>query len=95
MTKRQFVGLAVMILILAFSTMAVSAAIRTVTIRIEGMTSEKSAASVEEKLKATEGVEDARVSFGSKKAWIKYDDQKTSVPKLREVINGTGFKASD
>lgn len=51
--------------------------------------------SVEKKLKATEGVEDVRVSFEKKEAWVKFDDQKTSVAKLREAINSTGFKAVD
>jgi copper chaperone CopZ len=34
-----------------------------------------------------------RVSFDKKEAWIKFDDQKITVAKLREVINSTGFKA--
>lgn len=36
---------------------------------------------------------DATVSFEKGEAWIKYDDQKVTVAKLREVINSTGFKA--
>lgn len=44
-------------------------------------------------MKATEGVEDVRVSFEKKEAWVKFDDRKISVAKLREVINSTGFKA--
>lgn len=47
------------------------------------------ASSVKKKLKATEGVEEARVSFEKKEAWIKYDDRKVTVARLREVINGT------
>jgi hypothetical protein len=33
------------------------------------------------------------VSFEKGEAWIKYDDKKVTVARLREVINGTGFKA--
>jgi copper chaperone CopZ len=33
------------------------------------------------------------VSSDKGEAVIKYDDQKTNEAKLREVINGTGFKA--
>jgi copper chaperone CopZ len=36
---------------------------------------------------------EVRVSFDKKEAWIKFDDQKITVAKLREVINSTGFKA--
>jgi thiol-disulfide isomerase/thioredoxin len=36
---------------------------------------------------------DAKVSYPKAEAWIKYDDKKVTVAKLREVINGTGFKA--
>ena len=49
--------------------------------------------SVTKALKATEGVEDAQVSSDKGEAVIKYDDQKLSEAKLREVINSTGFKA--
>jgi copper chaperone CopZ len=80
---------------MTFSTAAVSAVSSTATIRIEGMHCKTCSASVEKKLKATEGVEDVRVSLEKKEAWVKFDDQKTSVAKLREVINSTGFKAVD
>jgi copper chaperone CopZ len=33
------------------------------------------------------------VSFQKAEAWIKYDDKKITVAKLREVINKTGYKA--
>jgi len=44
-------------------------------------------------LKKTEGVEEAQVSYEKGEAVIKYDDQKVTIAKLREVINSTGFKA--
>ena len=95
MKKRQLISLLVLAVIMTFSTAAVSAAGSTATIRIEGMHCKNCSASVEKKLKATEGVEDLRVSFEKKEAWVKFDDQKVSVAKLREVINSTGFKAVD
>ncbi len=49
------------------------------------------ATSVEKALKDTEGVQEARVNFERGRAVIKYDDQKVTVAKLREVINSTGF----
>lgn len=87
--------LAAMIFAFAFalSSISVSAANRTIMIRVEGMHCGGCASSVEKKLKTTEGVEEVRVSFEKKEAWVKYDDQRTSVAKLIEVINSTGYKA--
>jgi periplasmic mercuric ion binding protein len=67
------------------------AATKMVTIRVRGMTCGGCATSVEKALKATEGVQEARVSFERGKALIKYDDQKVTVTKLRLIINSTGF----
>ncbi|MCA1636633.1 MAG: cation transporter, partial [Acidobacteria bacterium] len=52
------------------------------------------ARSVEQALKKTDGVEDARVSFERREAWIKYDDRKITVARLREVIKATGYRAA-
>jgi copper chaperone CopZ len=95
MTKKQIVGVLILAVIMTFSTAAVSAASTTVTIRIEGMHCKNCAASIQKKLKAADGVEGARVSFPKKEAWVKFDDKKISVAKLREVINSTGFKAME
>ena len=48
---------------------------------------------IEEALKGTEGVLEARVSYERAEAWVRYDNRKVSAARLREVINGTGFKA--
>lgn len=92
MHKGKTTALAAFALVLAFGSLAVSAATATVTIRVEGMHCGGCATSVEKKLKATDGVEEVRVSFEKKEAWIKFDDKKTTVTRLREVINSTGFK---
>jgi copper chaperone CopZ len=55
----------------------------------------KCSASVTKALKATEGVQEAQVSSEKGEAVIKYDDQKLTEAKLREVINSTGFKAAE
>jgi thiol-disulfide isomerase/thioredoxin len=44
-------------------------------------------------LQETAGVVEAKVSYPKAEAWVKYDDAKVTVAKLREVINSTGFKA--
>lgn len=81
------------VLVLTLCVVNAAAFTKTVTIRVDGMKCAKCSASVTKALKATEGVEDAQVSSEKGEAVIKYDDQKLSETKLREVINSTGFKA--
>jgi copper chaperone CopZ len=92
MKKKHVVSALVMALALALGAISVSAATKTVTIKVEGIHCGGCSSSVTKALKATEGVEDVQVSFEKGEAVIKYDDQKVTVAKLREVINGTGFK---
>jgi copper chaperone CopZ len=93
MKKRQATGLLVFALVLSLGAVGVFAATKTATIRVEGMHCKMCAASVTKALKATEGVQEVTVSFEKGEAVIQYDDQKVNEAKLREVINGTGFKA--
>ena len=44
-------------------------------------------------MKKTDGVREAKVGFPKGEAWIRYDDRKVTVAKLKEVIDATGFKA--
>jgi len=81
------------VLVVTFGVITAAAFTKTVTIKVEGMKCAKCSSSVTKALKATEGVEDAQVSSDKGEAVIKYDDQKLSEAKLREVINSTGFKA--
>jgi copper chaperone len=81
------------VLVLTLGVITAAAFTKTVTIKVEGMKCSKCSASVSKALKATEGVEEAQVNSDKGEAVIKYDDQKLSEAKLREVINSTGFKA--
>ena len=83
------------VMVLALSVITAAAFTKTVTIKVEGMKCAKCSASVSKALKATEGVEAAEVSSEKGEAVIKYDDQKLTEAKLREVINSTGFKAAE
>ena len=83
------------VLLLTLFVITAAAFTKTVTIRVEGMKCAKCSSSVSKALKATEGVEEAQVSSDKGEAVIKYDDQKLTEAKLREVINSTGFKAVD
>jgi copper chaperone CopZ len=93
MYKKLLAIISTFALVLMLGVGTVSAAIRTVTLRVTGMTCGGCATSVEKALKSTEGVASVRVSFERGRAVIKYDDQKVTEAKLREVINGTGFTA--
>lgn len=83
------------VMVLTLGVMTAAAFTKTVTIKVEGMKCAKCSASVSKALKATEGVESAEVSSEKGEAVIKYDDQKLTEAKLREVINSTGFKAAE
>lgn len=72
-------------------TATLSAATRTVTLKVEGMTCGGCATTVERALKETAGVEDAQVNYESGQAIVKYDDRKINLRQLREVIKNTGF----
>jgi copper chaperone CopZ len=93
MHRKTFTAALSLALVLAFSAATVSAITKYRTIRVEGMHCKMCAASVAKALKATNGVEDVNVSSEKGEAVVKFDDQKVTEAKLREVINSTGFKA--
>lgn len=80
-------------LALALGAASALAATRTVTIRVKGMKCANCASSVAKALKATRGVEDAKVNSEKREAVVTFDDEKVTEAKLREVIDGTGFKS--
>lgn len=93
MRKNRVPALLGLILVLSLSTISALAAPKTATIRVEGMHCKMCSSSVAKALEATEGVEKVEVSHEKGVAVVQYDDQKVTEAKLREVINGTGFKA--
>ena len=93
MRKSRVATLLGIVLMLALSASSVLAVSKTVTIRVEGMKCNHCSSSVAKALKATDGVEKVEISHEKGEAVIQYDDQKVTEAKLREVINGTGFKA--
>ena len=81
--------------VLALGVASAFAVTKTVTIRVSGMKCGSCSSSVAKALKATGGVQDAQVNYEKGEAVVTYDDEKVSEAKLREVINGTGFKAEE
>lgn len=92
MRKNRITSLIAFTLVLALASLSVSAASKTVTIKVEGMHCGGCSSSVTKALKATDGVEDVQVSYEKGEAVVKYDDQKVTLAKLHEVITNTGFK---
>ncbi len=95
MQRKQFAAALIFMLVLVFGNINAFAVSRSTTIRVDGMHCQMCASSVTKALKATAGVEDVRVSAEKGEAVVKFDDAKVTEAKLREVINGTGFKALD
>ena len=93
MRKSRVATLLGIVFMLALGAGSVLAVSKTVTIRVEGMKCNHCSSSVAKALKATDGVEKVEISHEKGEAVIQYDDQKVTEAKLREVINGTGFKA--
>lgn len=93
MKNKSLVSAIAAFLIIAFTSIGVAAATKKSTIRVEGMKCSKCSGSVEKALKATEGVEKVEVSLDRKEVVVEYNDEKVTETKLRDVINGTGFKA--
>lgn len=92
--KARLIGFAAACaLALALGAVSAMAATKTVTIRVKGMKCANCASSVAKALKATRGVEDAKVSSEKGEAVVTFDDEKVTETKLREVIDGTGFKS--
>jgi len=58
------------------------------------MTCEMCAASLQPELKSTNGVLDANVYFKRGTTWIKYDDKKITITRLRKVIKEGDSKQS-
>lgn len=83
------------VLVVTLGVLTAAAFTKTVTIKVDGMKCAKCSGAVTKALKATEGVEEAEVNHEKGEAVIKYDDQKLTETKLREVINSTGFKVKE
>ncbi|HZG52292.1 MAG TPA: heavy-metal-associated domain-containing protein [Pyrinomonadaceae bacterium] len=80
---------------LALGLTTAFAATKTTTLRVTGMKCNQCSSSVAKALKAVAGVQEAEVSVEQGQVVITYDDEKVTETKLREVINGTGFKVAE
>jgi copper chaperone CopZ len=89
---RPFLVVSILVLFAGCNITVAAGATRTLTLRVKGMTCEGCAMSIEKALKEADGVVDARVSYERGEARIKFDDQKITVARLREIIKSLGYK---
>jgi copper chaperone CopZ len=92
--ERTFAVVTAVALALILGAANVSAAVRTATFRVKGMTCQGCAVTIEQALKATAGVLEARVSYENGRAWVKYEAGKVNRTRLRKVIEETGFQVA-
>lgn len=92
MTKRISIIASAMLAFALFSA-TVMAAVTEKTVRVDGMTCGGCSASLEHALKKVDGVIGVKATHGPKgTVWIKFDDKKVGLEKIKQVINDTGFK---
>ncbi len=71
----------------------VFAAITEKMLRVNGMTCGGCAASVEQALKKVDGVVEVKATPGPKgRVWVKYDDKKVELARIKQVIKDAGFE---
>lgn len=70
-----------------------SASTSRATFRVTGMTCASCETTIRIALGRTPGVREAEVSYGRKEAIVEYEPGVTTPEKLRDAINGTGYKA--
>jgi mercuric ion transport protein len=77
----------------ANSSVASSAQLETVELKISGMTCEACAGTVKYALNRTLGVAEAEVEYPAGRATVKYDPTLTDTAKVIEAVNATGYRA--
>jgi len=92
---KRTVAIAFGFVLLSTFAFVVVAASQTVTLRVEGMTCGGCATDIKKALRATDGVLEARVSFEKAEAWVRYDDRKVTVEKIRKAIDDAGYRVVD
>ncbi len=94
--NRTISTLSAIVLTLTLFVAVVFAAITEKTLRVNGMTCGGCSASVEQALKKVDGVVEVKAKFGPEgTVWVKYDDKKVVLAKIKQAINDTGFKVVD
>lgn len=92
MTKKVSIIIGLMLALALFGAM-VLAAVTEKTVWVDGMTCGGCSASVERALKKVDGVIGVKAAPGPKgTVWVKFDDEKVGLEKIKKVIDDAGFK---
>ncbi len=67
---------------------------RSVTLDIAGMDCAACTAAIRIALKKVNGVREAKVSFGEKRATVEYESAKVTTQQLVDAVNKLGYRAS-
>lgn len=81
-------------LVLATAVAPVSAATRTVTLSVPGMTCAACPITVKKALTKVEGVSNVEVAYKQLEAVVTFDDARTSIHALEEASRNAGYPAS-
>jgi Cu+-exporting ATPase len=60
---------------------------------IEGMHCSSCAVAIEKALKRRDGISDADLTFATEKLEVKFNEDKTNIPSIKEIVEKVGFKA--
>lgn len=80
-----------LISLFSLSSMSVFAEIQTVTLDIPSMNCATCPITVKKSLNNVDGVEKAKVTYGTKLAVVSYDDSKTNVEALIKATTNAGY----
>jgi copper chaperone CopZ len=95
-TNKFLLSLIAIVLVFALLIGVACAKVVTKTLRVNGMTCGGCSASVERALKKVDGVLDAKAKYGPKgTVWVKYDDKKIDLAKIKKIIEDAGFEVVD
>lgn len=83
-----------LLIVLSFLSVGVFAKPQSVTLDVPSMNCATCPFTVKMALKKVDGVTDAEVSYKTKQAVVKYDDEKTTVAKLVEATTNAGFPST-
>lgn len=72
-----------------------AAGMKTATFKVEGMTCVSCETTIRLALERTPGVRRSQVSYDRSEAVVEYDPQKTTLKKLRDAINSTGYTVKE
>ncbi|MFQ5736456.1 MAG: heavy-metal-associated domain-containing protein [Thermodesulfobacteriota bacterium] len=72
-----------------------SGEIKSVTLRIGGMTCRLCTTAVKKSLSGVEGVKGAKVSFKGKEAYVEYDEAETDLKEMLRAVEKAGYKAQE